>query len=121
MKPKMDIHLEKVKLHGYHGLDVGEEVLGGQFEVSLTASYIPAQIPVTELQETLDYTVLLGIVRQRMAKPTLLLEALATDIASEIIAKFQIVTDVTVSIIKLHPPIINFDGSVGVTFTIKRN
>jgi len=121
MNSIMEIHLQKVRLSGFHGLDAGENILVGQFEVSLTAIYNPARIPVTELHETLDYTVLLGMVEKRMAKPTLLLETLATDIGSEIIAKFQIVTEVTISIIKLHPPIINFRGSVGVTFTIKRN
>jgi dihydroneopterin aldolase len=56
-----------------------------------------------------------------MKKPVHLIETLATEIASEIIAKFPIATEVNISISKLHPPIKNFEGSVGVTFKIKRN
>ena len=56
-----------------------------------------------------------------MKKPVHLIETLAAEIASEIIAKFSIATEVNISIIKLHPPIKNFEGSVGVTFKIKRN
>ena len=67
-----------------------------------------------------DYTELLKIVKQRMQHPAHLLETLATEIASEIIAKFSIVTEVAISIYKLHPPIENFEGSVGVTYKLKR-
>ena len=121
MHAEMQIHLQKVKFFSYHGLDAGEEVTGAEFEVNLTAHYLPTQIPVKEIQETIDYTALLSIVRERMQKPAHLLETLATEIGSEIIAKFPAVTEIEISITKLHPPIKNFEGAVGVTFKIKRN
>lgn len=117
----MKIHLQKVNIFGYHGLISGEEITGGEFEVNLTTYYRPKRIPIKEIEETIDYTALLEIVKKRMQKPGYLLETLATEIASEIIAKFSIVTRVEISIFKLHPPIKNFDGSVGVTFTLKRS
>jgi len=117
----MQIHLQKVRLFGYHGLVAGEEITGGEFEVSLTTTYLPIDIPIKKIEETLDYTALLDIVKERMKTPAHLLETLATEIASEIIAKFSIVTAVDISIFKLHPPIKYFEGSVGVTFKIKRN
>ena len=116
----MEIVLQKVKVFGFHGLDAGEEVLGGEFEVNLVASYKPADIPIKKIEETLDYTVLLSIIKRRMQEPAHLLETLATEIASEIIAKFSIVTEIAISIYKLHPPIENFEGSVGVTYKVKR-
>lgn len=121
MNAVMEIKLHKVKLFGLHGLHAGEEVIGSQFEVSLTASFIPQRQVVEHIEDTLDYTVLLQIVKKRMQRPTHLLETLATEIASEIIAKFSIVTEVEISIYKLHPPIESFDGSVGVCYKIKRN
>jgi dihydroneopterin aldolase len=121
MNSEMEIHIKKAKFYGYHGVDAGEDVLGGAFEVSVTVTYNPTNTPVNNLDDTIDYTRVLDLVKARMTKPTLLLETLATEIASEIIAKFQNATVATISIFKLHPPIINFEGSVGVTFTIKRN
>jgi len=56
-----------------------------------------------------------------MNKPAQLLETLATEIAGEIIEKFPVVTGVEISISKLHPPIKNFLGTVGVTFKIKKD
>jgi dihydroneopterin aldolase len=116
----MQVHLRQLKLYGYHGLDEGEDVLGGEFEVSLTASYLPTHVPIVSIGQTIDYTILYDIVKQRMQKPTPLLETLATEIASEIFAKFTNVEEVVISIFKLHPPIKNFQGSVGVTYQLKR-
>lgn len=121
MHAEMQIHLQKVKLFGYHGLHAGEEITGTEFEINLTTLYLPKQLPIYRIEETLDYTALLDITREKMKNPVQLIETLATEIASEIIAKFSIVTEVTISISKLHPPIKNFEGSVGVTFKIKRN
>ncbi|MEJ7826612.1 MAG: dihydroneopterin aldolase [Segetibacter sp.] len=116
----MQVHLKQLKLYGYHGLDKGEDVLGGEYEVSLTASYTSTEVPLVSIGQTIDYTVLYEMVKQRMQKPTPLLETLATEIASEIFAKFSNAEEVVISIFKLHPPIKNFQGSVGVTYQLKR-
>ncbi len=117
----MEVHLKQVKLYGYHGLVEGEDVLGGEYEVSLTASYLPTEVPVVSINQTIDYTVLYNIIIARMQKPTRLLETLATEIVGEIFAKFSVVNNVAISIFKLHPPIKNFEGSAGVTYQLKRD
>ena len=117
----MQIHLQNVKFFAYHGIHQEEAILGGNFEVNLSATYLPATLSVTDITDTLDYTSIYDIVKSHMNMPTPLLETLATEIASEIIAKFSIVSAVVISIFKLHPPIENFQGSVGVTFTYKRD
>lgn len=117
----MQIHLEKIKLFGYHGLHAGEEVTGGEFEVSLTSYYTPTEIPINKIEQTVDYTALLSIIKEKVKHPVHLLETLATEIAREIIAKFSMVNEVVISIYKLHAPIENFEGRVGVTFRTKRN
>jgi dihydroneopterin aldolase len=116
----MQIHLRQLKLYAYHGVDDGEDVLGGEYEVSLTASYSPSNVPIVSIEHTIDYTALYNIVKQRMQRPAKLLETLATEVASEIFAKFSNVEEVVISIFKLHPPIINFLGSVGITYQLKR-
>jgi len=116
----MQVHLRQLRFYAYHGLDEGEDVLGGEFEVSLTANYVPANIPVISIAETVDYTALYSLIKKRFQKPTHLLETLATEIASEIFVKFSIVDEVFISIYKLHPPIKNFQGSVGVSYQLKR-
>ena len=121
MASMMQIKLEKVKFFGFHGLVPGEEIIGGEYEVNLTISYQPVDTIIIKLEDSVDYTLLFSIVKQRMQKPTHLLENLATEIASEIIAKIAIVTEVDISIYKLQPPIENFQGMVGVNYTLNRN
>lgn len=117
----LSIHLHKLLFYSYHGVHEEEKVLGGDFEVNVTISFMPASIPVTLLEETINYVSVYSLVKQRMAKPTELLETVATGIANEILTHFLLVEEVNISITKLHPPIISFQGSVGVSFTLKRN
>ncbi len=116
----MEIELKKLIIFGFHGLHKGEEIVGGKFEINLLARYKPTATIIKNIEDTIDYTQLLEIVKQRMKKPVHLLESLATEIASEIIAKFSIVSEVVITIYKLHPPIENFEGSVGVSYKVKR-
>lgn len=120
MNMLMKIQLKDVRLSGFHGLEKGEEVVGGEFEVNLTVSYKPTNNTILSISDTIDYTALLNLVKQRMRTPAHLLETLATEMASEIIAKFPVAVEVEISIFKLHPPIENFQGSVGVTYIIKK-
>lgn len=121
MASTMEVHLQNVRVAGLHGLHEGEEVIGGEFEVNLITTFIPYTLPVSTIDQTVDYTALLSLVKERMKKPAFLLETLATEIASEIFAKFPVVTELAISISKLHPPIVNFEGSVGVTFKTTRD
>jgi dihydroneopterin aldolase len=121
MSGEMEIHLRNVRIYGYHGVHAGEEILGGEYQINLTAHYIPQAFAIDAIDHTLDYTALLTIVKERMQERSNLLETVAVDIASEIIVKFSMVTEVVISIYKLHPPIANFEGSVGVTYKLNRN
>ena len=37
----MQIHLKALKFNAYHGLHTGEDILGVQFEVTLSVTYVP--------------------------------------------------------------------------------
>jgi dihydroneopterin aldolase len=56
-----------------------------------------------------------------MQQPTELLETVATEFAAQILAQFSIAQEVEISITKLHPPIASMQGSVGVSFNLKRS
>jgi dihydroneopterin aldolase len=69
----------------------------------------------------LDYVAVYDLVKARMDEPTPLLETIVIDVAQQILAQFSIVEEVQISIKKLHPPIPQFRGSVGVSYTFKRD
>ncbi|RYG00987.1 MAG: dihydroneopterin aldolase [Chitinophagaceae bacterium] len=109
------IRLDQVRLHGLHGVYVGEPLVGGDFEVSLDVTYEDKGINFTNLSDTISYVDLYGIVQQRMNIVTPLLEKIAKDILDEIGSKYPHAIRAGISIIKLQPPVIQFHGRLGVT------
>jgi dihydroneopterin aldolase len=112
----MFIHLHGLRFQGFHGLYEEERLLGNEYEVNLSVGFEPKQLPINGLEQTIDYTQLLKLVKNRMAVPTPLLETLATGIAIEICSGYSEVVKISISIKKLYPPLNNFEGAVGVSF-----
>lgn len=116
----LTIRLSDVQFYAYHGLYAVEKLKGNQFVIDLEVKYHPAIIPVTDIQQTIDYVALYSLLQKRMNVATPLLETLVMDIAEQILDQYLLVEEVNISIKKLHPPIANFDGTVGVSFELKR-
>lgn len=112
----MYVHLHNLRFRSFHGLYEEERMVGNEYEVNLDVGFEPASFPVHEISDTLDYTVLHRIVKERMAIPTPLLETIATEIAEKIRAGFPSVSKISISVKKLFPPVNNFEGAVGVSF-----
>ena len=117
----LTIELSKLRFHAYHGLYHEEKKLGGDFEVNVTVIHQPKKIPVLHLEETIDYTAVYNLIKEIMQKPEPLLETVVTLIAEEIMKRFFQAEEVNVSITKLNPPILSFEGRVGVSYVLKRN
>jgi dihydroneopterin aldolase len=109
------IILDKVILHAFHGVYKGEPLVGGDFEISLQVVYNDNGIDFNGLNDTISYVSLLSIVKERMKVPTPLLEKICKDVVDAIFSAYPFITEATISIFKLHPPIENFIGRVGVT------
>jgi dihydroneopterin aldolase len=110
------VHLDNLRLFCHHGLHAEEKILGNEYEVNVTVGFEPARLPVIELNDTIDYTVLVRLVKKRMSQPTPLLETLATEIAGEIRKGYSEVSKIFISIKKLYPPVNSSEGSLGVSF-----
>jgi dihydroneopterin aldolase len=116
----LTIELSKLRFHAYHGLYHEEKKLGGDFEVNVTVLHQPVKIPVLHINETIDYTAVYTLIKEMMQQAQPLLETVATMIASEILKRFSHAEEVIVSITKLNPPMIAFEGMVGVRYAVKR-
>ncbi len=117
----IDIYLKDLKFTCAHGVYKEEALTRGLFIVNLAVTYEPNTVPVKQIAETIDYTSLYALVKKRMQTQTPLLETLVTEIALEILQKFELVQKVNITIDKMNAPIENFEGIVGVGYTIKRN
>src|SRR5271170_7761132 len=98
----LTIELSNLRFHAYHGYYSEEKTLGGEYEVNVTVWHNPSGIPVLHIDDTIDYTLLFGMIREIMDKPKPLLETIASTIASEILHTFSQAEEVMVSITKLN-------------------
>ncbi|GAA3411697.1 dihydroneopterin aldolase [Paenibacillus hodogayensis] len=107
------MHLARMQFYGNHGLFPEENKLGQRFYVDLTLSLDLSEAGRTdEIGTTVNYAELYERVKQIVEGRTFrLIEALAENIASDVLHQYTNVNDVTVRVIKPHPPFdIHFDG-----------
>lgn len=116
----LTIHLHNLLFHAHHGLYEEEEILGNDFEVNITIQQQAVAEKIVSLHQTIDYSKVYEMVKQRMQIPTPLLETLAQEICSMILDNFHLADKVFFSINKLNPPITQFQGSVGISFEMRR-
>ena len=115
----LSIHLNNLSFFSYHGLYDHERVEGNFFTVNATIHYHPAGM-VDSIEQTVDYVSIYELIKQRMTVATPLLETIVMELAETILEKYPIAEDVSISLTKEKPPIANFEGSVGVSYSLKR-
>ena len=109
------VKLDQLKLHAFHGVYTGEPVVGGDFEVNLEVAYDEGGAGFDNLDDTISYVELLDLVNARMKVPTPLLEKVARLILDDIYLRYPFIKSSRISIIKLQPPIPQFQGRVGIS------
>lgn len=112
----LTIHLNNLIFHSHHGIYKEEKIIGNDFEVNVAVSF-NARNEIININETVDYVSLHGIIKKIMDKPTPLIETVVQQMAEEIKLFDTKIATVTVSIKKLNPAIANFKGTVGISYT----
>ncbi len=110
------IHLNNCRFYAYHGLHQEEAVVGAAFEVSLSASF-EEDGKVTAMKQTINYVDIFEMVKKHFTNPRQLLETLAQEIVDDVYVLDSRVKLVEIHLTKLNPPIANFTGTVGVSYT----
>ena len=110
------IHLNKLQFFAHHGVHDEEGIIGTDFEVSVSIDF-NAPEKVVALNDTINYVKVFEVIKKRFAIPERLLETLAQHIVDDVYAMDNRITIINISIDKINPPISNFIGSVGVTYS----
>ena len=108
------IHLHHLEFFAFHGLFEEERILGNKFVVNVDVDFVHTQT-ITSISETIDYTAIYDIIKNRMLVPKDLIEIVAEDIISDVHQQFPQVKKIKISIHKSNPPVISFKGNVGVS------
>lgn len=114
------IILKGMQFYGYHGVFLEENKLGQRFIIDLEL-VMPLDKPgrTDELEDTINYAEIHRLVKQITEERTYrLIEALAENIATELLQTYTSINELTVRVLKPHPPVsMIFDG---VTVEINR-
>ena len=86
----MRISLEKLVFFGYHGVYAEEKNIGNTFEVDVAIDFPTPPKNIHQLDQTIDYVQVYGIVKKWMDQPTALLETIVGNIADDILKDFLI-------------------------------
>lgn len=102
----LQIRLSRLRFYAFHGVLPQERTVGGDYEVSLLLTLRNAEAALLhdELEGTVNYAEVFELVRQEMGIAACLLEHLAHRIATRLLAKFDKIEEVEVSITKVNPP-----------------
>ena len=114
------IELEQMEFFSYHGCYEQEQVVGNYFLVDLkfTTDCNPA-VKSDCLADTVSYLDVYNLVKQEMAKKSKLLEHVAGRILDRLYSQFpERISDVTIKIRKMNPPLGGKLNNVSVTLTL---
>ena len=117
MAGSITVELKGLRFFALCGVYAEEEKIENEVEVNMQLQYKAPDEVITELEETVDYTAAYAIVRDGLKEQNRLLETAVMKICDQLYEKFNHIEKISLSVKKLTPPITNFTGSVGVTYT----
>ena len=113
------IALDQLRFFANHGVYEEEQLIGNEFEVNLSMEVEAPKEKLTSIENTINYAEVYQATKDVFSKMEPLLETIAMSIAEAIKTRFPTLKKISVQIIKLHPPITSFTGSVSVTYQKK--
>lgn len=100
------IRLDGLAFRGFHGVYPDEQVNGNDFLVDVEMHVdVSSASESDQLQDTVDYAFVYELIRAVMEQRRNLLEALANQMADNILVNIQRVRKISVTVSKLHPAI----------------
>jgi dihydroneopterin aldolase len=109
------IELQQLIFYEHHGIYEEERRVMNSFEVNLSVSYLETNAVYERISDTISYVNLFRIVQEKMKEPVFLLEKICQGIILNIKHQYPAVSEIRISVYKLHAPIEHFVGKVGVT------
>lgn len=111
------IELRQLRFFAEHGMYEEERLVGNEFEVDLSIGCPSPEEIITSIHQTIDYVSVYQILQQEFSEKKFLLETCAMNIASRLQQDFPQIEQLIITIRKMNPPITQFSGSVGITYS----
>lgn len=115
------ISLDGMRFYANHGCFSEERAIGTEFVVNLKVNAETFEAQLTDdISLSVNYQELYNCVAEEMAKPSHILEHVASRIVSSILAQFPPVVWLSVKVSKLNPPLDGQLDSASVTLFARR-
>ncbi|HVG42490.1 MAG TPA: dihydroneopterin aldolase [Chitinophagaceae bacterium] len=111
------IELANLRFFGRHGLYKEEQKIGGEFEIDLSISYEAPSTIIHSIEQTINYTTIYLLIKKEMDEPKALLETFVMNLCTVLKKQFTQIKKIEISVKKLHPPIIQYTGTVAVKYS----
>ena len=111
------IELNSIRFFAEHGMYEEEKRVGNEFEVDVSIACKSPRKIISSIEQTINYAEVYRILQEEFAERKFLLETVAMQVADKLKHQFPEIESVKISIRKLNPPITNFSGSVGITYS----
>ena len=117
------LYINDIRAYGYTGAFAEENVLGQWFRVDLALDLDLAQAGASDrLSDTYNYADAVQAIQQLIQhQPFHLIESVVSAIAKTVLQSDDRLTQVTVKLTKLTPPVPDFTGNVAVEITRDRS
>lgn len=110
------IHINGLRLFARHGVMPQEKVVGNEFEINVLLNIRADEaIENDDISATVNYAVVVDIIKQQMEQPSRLLENVAGRIRKALVEEFPQIESGEVTVAKLAPPIAEQMNYVAVT------
>ena len=111
------IELKSIRFFAEHGMYEEEKKVGNEFEVDVFIGTKSPKKIITSIEQTINYAEVYRILQEEFSQRKFLLETVAMQVADKVQQQFPEIEGIKISIKKLNPPITNFSGSVGITYS----
>lgn len=113
------ITIELSDLHFFvrQGLYKEEELIENELVIDVHITFGAPENGIEHIRQTVNYAAVYQTIKELLATRQYLLETTAMQICDRIAAGYSFIKEITVSIRKCKPPIVNFTGSVGIRYT----
>ena len=115
------ILLSGVEFYGYHGVSEAERTVGHRFEVDVELEVSERASTTDDVADTVDYGAVAALVVDVGQGPSQrTVERLARLMTDRLLAEFPTVSEVTLEVCKLLPPVPTVAHAAGVRLTVVR-
>lgn len=114
--PQFVISLRDVTMFARIGVFEQERTVGNEFTLNVSVTLDAAGFEEENLGGSVSYADIYDVAKEIMARPHLLLETVALEIARALQDRFPAITQGCIEIVKKRPPIKGFDGQAGVEY-----